>query len=107
MAGWPLLRALVPHAEALASHFPPGEQPADLGRVLSDIGLFMNSQEDYAQALSLQQSALAITETALGPHHSHTATMLANLAVTYGELGRHAEALALQEREAQIRQRQQ
>jgi hypothetical protein len=25
MGGWPLLRALVPHAEALASHFPLGE----------------------------------------------------------------------------------
>jgi tetratricopeptide (TPR) repeat protein len=98
MAGWPLLRALVPHAEALASHFPPGQQPQALGRVQNEIGLFLSSQGDYAQALSLRQSALAIAEAALGPGHPSTAATLGNLALTYCDLGRHAEALPLHER---------
>jgi tetratricopeptide (TPR) repeat protein len=98
MAGWPLLRALVPHAEALASHFPPGQQPETLGRVQNQIGSFLSSQGDYAQALSLRRSALAIAETALGPHHPRTATRLHNLAITYRDLGRPAEALPLVER---------
>ena len=31
MAGWPLLRALVPHAETLGSHFPSDDRPRTLG----------------------------------------------------------------------------
>jgi tetratricopeptide (TPR) repeat protein len=98
MAGWPLLRALVPHAETLASHFPPREQPESLGRMQNEIALFLNSQGDYAQALPLRQSALAIYDATLGPDHPHTATGLGNLAITYHDLGRPADALPLDER---------
>ncbi|MGA9833760.1 MAG: tetratricopeptide repeat protein, partial [Trebonia sp.] len=58
-----------------------------------------------ADALPLQQRALAITETALGPDHPDTAIRLDNLAVTYSDLGRTADALPLEERAGQIRQR--
>ena len=74
MAGWPLLRALVPHAEALASHFPPGDQPETLGRVQNQIATFLDSQGDYARALPLRQSALAIYRGGPGtrpPRHGH------------------------------------
>ena len=98
MGGWPLLRALVPHAEALGSHFPPGEQPEDLARAQNQVALFLVSQGDYAQALPLQQRALAITETARGPDHPDTAIRLDNLALTYSDLGRPADALPLQQR---------
>jgi tetratricopeptide (TPR) repeat protein len=98
IAGWPLLRALVPHAEALASRFPPGEQPETLGWVQNEIALFLNSQGDYARSLLLWQSALAVYEAALGPDHPHTATALANMAATYCELGRPADAVPLEER---------
>ena len=39
MAGWPLLRALVPHAETLASHFPPDDRPETLSDVQSEIAI--------------------------------------------------------------------
>jgi tetratricopeptide (TPR) repeat protein len=148
MAGWPLLRALVPHAEALASHFPPDEKSINLIWALNNIGVFRNSQEDYAQALLLRQSmlpiyyeqdqvdegplravatltglaaagrhdgqtadalrllerALVITETALGPSHPSTALLLFNVAATYRDLGRPADALVLEERITQIGQ---
>ena len=97
-AGWPLLRALVPHAETLASHFPPSEQPQSLGRIQNEIATFLGSQGDYAQALPLRQSALTITETALGPDHPTTAIRLSNLALTHRDLGRYADALHLHER---------
>ena len=51
------------------------------------------------------QSALVITEAALGPDHPDTAYYLSNLALTYTDLGRHADALPLKERAGQIRQR--
>jgi tetratricopeptide (TPR) repeat protein len=98
MAGWPLLRVLVPHAETLASHFPPDDRPETLGQVQNEIATFLILQGDYARALPLQERALAITETALGPDHPTTATVLANLATTYWDLGRYAEALPLEKR---------
>jgi tetratricopeptide (TPR) repeat protein len=98
VAGWPLLRALVPHADALASHFPPGEQPDTLGRVQNEIAVFLAAQGDYRQALRLRQSALAVAEAALGPDHPSTATALGNLAVIYWRLDQFADALPLAER---------
>jgi len=98
VAAWPLLRVLVTHAEALAGHFPPGQQPQALGRVKNEIAMFLYSQGDYAQALPLQQSGLAVYEAVLGPDHLYTAILQANLACTYCELGRYADALPLQER---------
>ena len=98
VAAWPLLRALVPHAETLASHFPPGDQPEDLGWLQGEIALFLHSQGDYAQTRPLQQSVLAIYEAALGPSHPITAVALNNLAATYYSLGRLADALPLQQR---------
>jgi tetratricopeptide (TPR) repeat protein len=97
-AGWPLLRALAPHVVALASHFPPGDQPETLGWVQNEIALFLDSQGDYARALPLRQSALVIYEAALGPDHPYTASSLSNLAATYWNLGRYTDALPLQER---------
>ena len=95
---WPLLRALVPHAEALASHFPPGQRTQALARTQNNIASFLHSQGNYEQALPLRQSALAITEDVLGPNHRITALRLGNLAVLYSDLGRHADALPLHER---------
>ena len=35
VAGWPLMRALIPHAENIAALFPPSARPATLGQVLT------------------------------------------------------------------------
>ena len=100
--GWPLLRALVGHAESLTSHYTVGDQPELLGLVHSEIGLFHQSQGDYQRALAMRESALRIIETALGPDHPDTALQLGNLAVTYSALGRLADALPLSERALRI-----
>jgi tetratricopeptide (TPR) repeat protein len=98
VAEWPLLRALVPHAESLAGRFPPGNEPPTLGRVLNDLGLFLRSQGQYGQALRVSESALAITAGARGPDHPSTAVRLGNLAANFVELGRPGEALPLYQR---------
>ena len=102
MAGWPLLRALVPHAENLAVLFPSEARPERLARVHNELGIFHRSQGQYAQALALRKDALAIYESARGPHHPYTATSLDNLALTFRHLGRAEEALPLQQRALQI-----
>jgi hypothetical protein len=53
LAGWPLLRALLPHAENLAARYPAADRPERLARVQNQLGLFRQSQGEYAQALTL------------------------------------------------------
>ena len=69
MAGWPLLRALIPHAGNLAALYPADARPATLGRIQNELGVFRQSQGEYEQARALHQSALAISELAFGPDH--------------------------------------
>ncbi len=98
MAGWPLLRALLAHAENLAALFPVGSQPVELGHVQSKLAMFQDSQGWYEQALALHESALAIYEATLGPDDKDTAAALDGLGLSYSRLGRPAEALPLQQR---------
>ena len=58
-----------------------------------------------ADALPLEERALAITEAALGADHPTTGRRLGNLAATYRDLGREAEALRLEERARQAMRR--
>jgi tetratricopeptide (TPR) repeat protein len=102
MAGWPLLRALVPHAENLTALFPADARPVSLGLVQSRLGLFHDSQGQYEQALALRESALAIYESALEPDDPNTVAALSNLASAYWRLARHREALPLDQRAQQI-----
>jgi tetratricopeptide (TPR) repeat protein len=102
LAGWPLLRALLPHAENLAALYPADDRPERLARVQNELGLFRQSQGEYAQALILRESALAIYESALGPDHPSTALRLNNLAATYRALGQADKALPLEQRALQI-----
>ena len=102
VTAWPLLRALIPHADALTSHYPDGQQPHRLGRVHNQFAIFYQSQGDYQQALKLRESALRIYQAHLEPDHPHVGTALGNLARTYSALGRPADALPLQQRALQI-----
>ena len=102
VTAWPLLRALIPHADALTSHYPDGQQPHRLGRVHNQFAIFYQSQGDYQQALKLRESALRIYQAHLEPDHPHLGTALGNLARTYSALGRAADALPLEQRALQI-----
>jgi tetratricopeptide (TPR) repeat protein len=102
--GWPLLRSLVPHADALAGRYPRGDEPEPLSVMQNQIGMFLYSQGDYTRAQLLHESARRIAEAALGTDHPTTASMLGNLAATYTALGRPTEALPLDERALRIAQ---
>jgi len=97
VAGWPLLRALVPHADSLANRYAPEEEPVVFARVLNQMGLFHQAQGAYQDALRLRTAALDIVRT-----HDESdaviATCLGNLAFTYSDLGRSGDALPLEER---------
>jgi tetratricopeptide (TPR) repeat protein len=102
VSAWPFLRTLIPHASSLRRHFAQGQPPLQLSDVENQIGVFVQSQGSYLQALDLRESALRITETALGPDHPDTATCLGNLALTYSALGRAGDALPLAQRALHI-----
>ena len=98
VAAWPFLRALIPHAEAVASRYAAGQEPPALHRVLNQIAMFHQVQGTYQEALRLRDVCLDIARRLYGDSHNETATSLGNLAVTYSALGRHAEALPLKQR---------
>jgi tetratricopeptide (TPR) repeat protein len=95
VTGWPVARAISTHIDSLASQYPPGDEPAALGSLLSNIGVFHRTQGAYQRAHDLCAAALAITEAALGPDHPDTARRQGNLAATYNGLGQYADALPL------------
>ena len=102
VAEWPLLRVLIPHAGELSARIPPGDQPRRLARIQNHIGLFQGSQGQHEQALALLESALKITEAALGSDDPLIAVRLDNLALAYGDLGQNGKALPLQQRALRI-----
>ena len=98
VAAWPFLRALIPHAEAVASRYAAGQEPPALHRVLNQIAMFHQVQGTYQEALRLRDVCLDIARRLYRDSYNETATSLGNLAVTYSALGRHAEALPLKQR---------
>ncbi|MFC7730660.1 tetratricopeptide repeat protein [Actinomadura keratinilytica] len=95
---WPLWRSLTPHVEAVSRHYSTGRQPRRLGDVLNKTAIFLISQGEYQRAHTMLTTAVALVEAALGPDHPDVAIPLANLASTYSDLGRAAEALPLEKR---------
>ena len=98
VTAWPVARAVSTHIDSLASRYPPGDEPAALGSLLSNVSVFHRTQGSYQRAHDLCTTALTITEAALGPDHPDTALRLGNLAATYSDLGRPADALPLERR---------
>ena len=96
MAGWPLLRALVPHAEALAALFPPGRPARDAGPGPERVrGFSCDSQGQYEQALALRAAGAGDHRGGprpRPPRHGHRA---GQPGPHLRDLGRPAEALPL------------
>ena len=92
MADWPLLRELVPHAEAITSRYPPGDHPGQLARIHSAIGMFYLSQGNYRQSLALFESAMEIYQTALGQSDPKAGEEGAKLRLWVGFLGLYLES---------------
>ena len=103
VAGWPLLRALIPHAENVAALFPTDARPETLGtspqgtRDVSRFPRSVRSGSGVAPSLRWRSTNRLSARTTL-PRSPH----LADLAQTYWRLGQSAEALPLQQRALQI-----
>ncbi|MGW7526897.1 tetratricopeptide repeat protein [Streptomyces sp. NPDC054783] len=99
---WPHWQMLLPHMQAMLKYgHGVGSRP-ELVALLGRAAYYLSARGQADQALPLDEQALEITETALGPDHPDTALRLGNLASTFGDLGRHAEALPLAERALEI-----
>ncbi|MFF0042191.1 FxSxx-COOH system tetratricopeptide repeat protein, partial [Streptomyces mirabilis] len=95
---WSVWQELLPHIQTVNAHSAGTKTPANLATLLGQTAFYLTSRGQAPLALPLEERALAITETALGPDHPDTAIRLGNLASTLSDLGRHAEALPLEER---------
>ncbi|MFD1832464.1 tetratricopeptide repeat protein [Streptomyces desertarenae] len=98
VSGWPRWQPLLPHLQAVAAHHDDTRPHPQAALLLGETGFHLRARGQAASALPLEERALAITETTLGPGHPVTALRLGNLAATLGELGRHTDALPLAER---------
>ncbi|TDB82846.1 tetratricopeptide repeat protein [Actinomadura sp. KC216] len=65
---------------------------------LGNLAVTLRALGRWAETLPLEQRALAIAESVLGPDHPDVAIGLGNLAATYRALGRAAEAMPLERR---------
>lgn len=74
------------------AHLQPGHP--DIAYTLNSLGVVADAQERYDDALELYRRALAIRTDALPTGHPAIATVLANMAGTYGEMGNVPEARA-------------
>ncbi|MFK0153966.1 FxSxx-COOH system tetratricopeptide repeat protein, partial [Streptomyces sp. NPDC090493] len=95
---WPAWQELLPHTQTVYTHYASADTPANLATLLGQAAFYLMARGQAALALPLEERALAVTKTALGPDHPTTATRLNNLAAVLDDLGRYAEALPLAER---------
>ncbi|HTW69418.1 MAG TPA: tetratricopeptide repeat protein [Acetobacteraceae bacterium] len=97
-AVWPACRQLLPHQQAVAAHFRPGEETAPFASLLDLAASFRQGSGDAAGALPLFRRALECRERVLGPEHPDTLTSVNNLAGCMRALGDAAGALPLYRR---------
>jgi tetratricopeptide (TPR) repeat protein len=92
---WPLCARLLPHALAAAGHAEALEVAAEAaGRLLNQVGLYLQERAQFTEASSTLERALAIHEKAYGPDHPTVATCLNNLGLVLRDLGDLARARA-------------
>lgn len=102
---WTLCEQFLPQALACRDAIERWHiQTYTAGRVLNEAAYYLKYRFQFAQALPLYQSALAISEQIFGREHPDVATSLNNLAVLYQSQGDYAQALPLLQRALAIRE---
>ncbi|SEB98885.1 FxSxx-COOH system tetratricopeptide repeat protein [Streptomyces sp. PAN_FS17] len=99
---WPNWQALLPHIQAVSAYEYGAGTASQLATMLGQAAFYLWARGLAVEALPLEERALQISETALGPGHPETAVRLGNLAATFSSLGRHAQALPMKERALQV-----
>lgn len=85
---WPLCKRLVPHALAAAGH-AEADQVAlgTAGRILNQVGLYLEGRAEFAQAKEVIERAVRICEEAYGKDHPEVAGAVNNLGSVLKDLG--------------------
>ena len=79
-----------------------GERSIELGHVLNRVGVLRQAQNDYEGSLGPFQQALSIAREVWGDQHRDVAVVGTNLAWSYIQLGRPADAIPLFETELSV-----
>ncbi|MFE3699382.1 NB-ARC domain-containing protein, partial [Nocardia tengchongensis] len=90
---WPVWRALLPHAEALAGHTRPDTDTDTTAALLNKVALFLVDQGLPTRAIPLHERALTDRERVLGDDHPDTLASRNNLAGAYESAGRVSEGV--------------
>lgn len=94
------LDAAVAHYEAAVQTLGPDALASAM--VESNLGNIAYAREEYERAESLHREALRVLEANLDPHHPTIGTVLNNLALSLGKLGRQEESVDYQLRAMEI-----
>ncbi|HJQ22932.1 MAG TPA: FxSxx-COOH system tetratricopeptide repeat protein [Blastocatellia bacterium] len=96
---WPICAPLLPHASTALSHAEAIQFASNkTARLFNEVGLYLATRAEYAQAKHMYEHALALNEKAFGPDATQVATNLDNLAGVLQAQGDLAGAKALVER---------
>jgi len=85
---WPQCARLLPHALAAAGQGEAlGVAPEAMGRLLNQVGLYLEERAEFAEAKAALEGVLAIYEQSLGSEHPYVATAVNNLGGVLRTLG--------------------
>ncbi|SDN88719.1 tetratricopeptide repeat protein, partial [Lentzea jiangxiensis] len=90
-ASWPLYQLVLPHAQALIDHTPPGRDTPTTCQLLNHFGTYLGGQGNVTTAITYFTRTNRCLENLHGPDHPDTLTSRNNLASAYewaGDLGR-------------------
>jgi tetratricopeptide (TPR) repeat protein len=102
---WSVWESLRAHAEVVVSHADRLGIPEPTGRLLNQLGVFLDAKALYREAEPLMRRALAMNEQSYGPDHPRVAACLNNLAQLLQVTNRLAEAEPLMQRVILIMER--
>ncbi|MFE7217067.1 tetratricopeptide repeat protein, partial [Streptomyces sp. NPDC057611] len=91
VAGWPVWRTLLPHAEALLTAAKPSHDTEDTDLLLTVTANYLQNQGQITQAITYYKRSLDASTRLHGHDHSGTLVSRNNLAYAYesaGDLGR-------------------
>jgi tetratricopeptide (TPR) repeat protein len=95
---WATLEPLAPHARAATAHADEADITEPTSRLMSQLGVLLNTKALHAEAEPLMRRTLAIDEKRLGSDHPDVAIRLNNLAMLLHDTNRFAEAEPLMRR---------
>ncbi|MEJ2852111.1 MULTISPECIES: tetratricopeptide repeat protein [unclassified Saccharothrix] len=96
-ASRPVYRTVLSHARTLLAHTTPDTDTSHTGRVLNDLGLFLQEQGDIRTAIAFHTRATSTCHRLAGPDDPDTLTSRNNLASAYESAGDLDRAIPLYE----------